>query len=600
MTLIWRLLHWDPPAEVAPERWPTGLRGLTAALRPYWGLFVVSVVAALINHGSTLAAAALSAYVVGAAVTGASFVELAPLGWILLALVLVRVAAEFVESWISHDLAFRLLAVIRHWIYWGVERIAPGGLVRRRSGDIAAAGMQDAERLEIFYAHLLIELIVAVSVPFAATAILLALDPRLPIALVPFLILMATVPVWLMRLANRQGREVRDHVGELQSDVVDGITGLREVVLFGREREWLARLDAAGRTVARAQLRYGLRAGLEVAASNTLAGLGILSVLLLSALAVEARTLDGRLAPVAVTLAVFAVAAVARFIAFLSSYGGQLFGSADRIFGLLNSERAVDDRTADPALVVSHPEVEFDAVSFRYQPTLEPAIRDVSFTIRPGQTVAVVGPSGAGKSTCAYLLMRFWDVESGSIRLGGHDLRQLPAETVREVVGYVPQDPFLFHSSVADNIRVAKPEATDEEVRAAARTARAHDFIERMPQGYETVVGERGARLSGGERQRIAIARALLKDAPILVLDEPTSMLDAFSERELRQAMDESRAGRTVFVIAHRLATIRDADRILVLDSGSVVDVGTHTELLAREGLYARLVRLQREGILAT
>ncbi len=213
--------------------------------------------------------------------------------------------------------------------------------------------------------------------------------------------------------------------------------------------------------------------------------------------------------------------------------------------------------------------------------------------------MAVVGPSGAGKSTCAYLLMRFWDVESGSIRLGGHDLRQLPAETVREVVGYVPQDPFLFHSSVAENIRVAKPEATDEEVRAAARTARAHDFIERMPQGYETVVGERGARLSGGERQRIAIARALLKDAPILVLDEPTSMLDAFSERELRQAMDEARAGRTVFVIAHRLATIRDADLIVVLESGSVAEAGTHAELLERDGLYSRLVSLQREGILA-
>ncbi len=599
MTLIWRLLHWDPPAEVAPERWPTGLRGLTAALRPYWGLFAVSVVAALINHGSTLAAAALSAYVVGAAVTGASFIELAPLGWILMALVLLRVAAEFVESWISHDLAFRLLAVIRHWIYWGVERIAPGGLIRRRSGDIASAGMQDAERLEIFYAHLLIELIVAVSVPFAATAILLALDPRLPIALLPFLILMATVPVWLMRLANRQGREVRDRVGELRSDVVDGITGLREVVLFGREREWLARLDAAGRTVARAQLRHGLRAGLEVAVSNTLAGLGILSVLLVTASAVEAGTLDGRLAPVAVTLAVFAVAAVARFIAFLSSYGGQLFGSADRIFGLLNAERAVDDRAADPTLSVRRPEVVFDAVRFRYQQTLDPAVQDVSFTIQPGQTVAVVGPSGAGKSTCAYLLMRFWDVESGSIRLGGHDLRKLPAETVREMVGYVPQDPFLFHSSVADNIRVAKPEASDEEIRAAARTARAHDFIERMPQGYETVVGERGARLSGGERQRIAIARALLKDAPILVLDEPTSMLDAFSERELRQAMDEARAGRTVFVIAHRLATIRDADLIVVLEAGSVAEAGTHAGLLDRDGLYARLVSLQREGILA-
>jgi ATP-binding cassette, subfamily C, bacterial CydC len=599
MNPIWRLLRWNPPDEVAPESWPTGVRGLTLALRPYWGLFSMSALSALVQHSASLAAGVLAASIVGAAVDGAAWAELRPYAWWLLGVVLLRATFAFIESWLAHDLAFRLLAVLRHWIYWGIERIAPGGLVRRRSGDLTATAMQDAERLELFYAHMLIEVIIAVAIPVAGLILLATLYGPLALALLPFLVLMATVPLWLIGYANRQGREVRARAGELQAEVLDSVHGLREVLLFGRQHEWLDRLDRYGRSLTRAQLRFGVRGGLEIAVTNTLAALGILAVLLVTANAVEGGALAPRLAPVGVTAAAFTVAALIRFVTLVGVNQGQVFGSADRIFAILNAERPVADRGTRAEIPPPAVAVAFENATFRYQPELPPAIEELGFEIPAGRTVAVVGPSGAGKTTCAYLLMRFWDVEGGRVTIDGVDIRELSTETLRNLIGYVPQDPFLFHASVADNIRIAKPDASDDEVRAAARAARADGFIERMPEGYDSMVGERGARLSGGERQRIAIARALLKNPPILVMDEPTSMLDAFSERELREAMERARAGRTVLVIAHRLSTIRTADRIVVLDGGRVAETGTHDELVERGGLYARLVSIQQEGILA-
>jgi ATP-binding cassette subfamily B protein/subfamily B ATP-binding cassette protein MsbA len=236
--------------------------------------------------------------------------------------------------------------------------------------------------------------------------------------------------------------------------------------------------------------------------------------------------------------------------------------------------------------------VVLDDVTFGYRPG-EPVLHGVSLTAEPGETIALVGSSGAGKTTLASMLIRFFDPWSGRVLVDGHDLRDVQLASLRRQVAIVLQEPFLFPMSLADNIAYGRPDATPEEIVAAAKAANAHDFVSALPDGYDTVVGERGATLSGGERQRLAVARALLKDAPILVLDEPTSSLDSDSEALLLEALERLMAGRTTFIIAHRLSTVRNADRVVVLEEGRVVETGRHRQLLARKGRYAHLHRLQ-------
>ena len=263
--------------------------------------------------------------------------------------------------------------------------------------------------------------------------------------------------------------------------------------------------------------------------------------------------------------------------------------------GLLDAQPVVKETTAPVPAPARH-DIVFDHVTFAYDGVPRPALDDVSFAVGEHQRVALVGPSGAGKSTIASLLLRFFDPQQGSIRVGGVDLRTLSLADLRQQVALVAQDTYLFHGTIADNLRIAKPDATDSEIAAAAHAARIDDFIRDLPEGYATAVGERGAQLSGGQRQRVAIARALLKNAPILILDEATSSVDPASERAIQDALDRLLERRTTIVIAHRLSTIQKADRILVLNEGAVVEHGTHDELLSRGGLYWKLSHAQGEA----
>ena len=277
---------------------------------------------------------------------------------------------------------------------------------------------------------------------------------------------------------------------------------------------------------------------------------------------------------------------------------GIVRAAADRVFALSKAPANVVDVAGGPVELASPPEVRFEGVTFRYRPDDPDALRAVTFAIPAGATVALVGASGAGKSTCANLLLRFWDPDEGRVIVGGADSRAIPIDQLRSVVALVPQDVYLFNASVRENIRLGRPDATDEEVALAAERALVGEFLDELPDGLDSAVGERGATLSGGQRQRIAIARALLRDAQVLVMDEAVSNLDTQSEQLLQVAMAEIRQGRTTLLIAHRLSTIRSADRLVVLEGGRVAETGTYAELIDAGGTFARLVAGQQLGLL--
>jgi ABC-type multidrug transport system fused ATPase/permease subunit len=570
---------------------PAGLSGMAVILRHHRRAFVVSCLCGTANQGLQIAATTLGAYLVAGAVAGWDARRLWWITAVVVLLVVLRGLAAWWEAYISHALAFEVLAHVRGWIYRAFVRLAPGRLLDRRSGDLAGRAMADSEGMEMFYAHTLIYLVVAgllTPLPIAALAVLhpaLALTAAVPLGL------LCVAPFVLRRANARHGAVVRERTATMQSEVADTIGGLREIVVFDHTAAHRDRVRESTARLARAHLVQGARAGAEVAISNVLVSIALIAVLITAAVLVDGGQLDVLWLPVAAVLAVGATSPVVTLFN-ATKIWGLTTAAADRVFGLLAEPAATPDTgTSAPRQIGA--DYEIDDVSFRYGDAEAWALRHVSLTLRPGELVALVGHSGAGKSTLAHLLLRFFDPTEGRIRLGGHDLRHLTQHRLWDLVAFVPQDAFLFHDDVHSNVSLGRPDASDLEVAAALAAAQATELVAGLPAGVDTVVGDRGARLSGGERQRLAVARALLRESPVLVLDEPVSQLDTISERGLGEALDRAREGRTVVVVAHRLSTIRTADRIVVLDRGQIVGDGRHLDLLQTCPEYARLVDAQ-------
>ena len=564
------------------------LLGLIALVRSRRGVLGLTILSGILAHTGLLASLGLGAWLVGHAITGATPASLVP-GFVWLGLAaLAAAAARWWQAYISHDLAFALIETLQVGIYDGLERAAPGYVLGRRTGELASVATGDAELMEFFYAHTLADYVAATVVPLAVLVALLLIQPLVALALLPFLPLVASVPYWLARRAAAQGQAVMEQLGEINAQTVEFIQGQRELAICGRARDALTRLMSRTQALAAAQRRYGRRAGLEHAAIDSLTALAVLTVALVGMRLVSNGELDRTLFPLIVVLAGGALLPIVE-VTQTARKLGELKAGAARVLAIFHQRPAVTDRGR--AERPAQASVRFEQVGFAYDAERRGAVlAGIDLTIHPGETVALVGRSGAGKSTCANLLLRFWDVRTGCIRIGGRDLRELPLAVLRKLVAYVPQEVHLFDESIADNIRLGRPDAPMEAVERAARIAQAHEFIAALPQGYATVCGERGARLSGGERQRIAIARALLIDAPVLVLDEASSSLDADNERALQAAMEAIRLDRAILVIAHRLSTIRSADRIVLLEQGRIVEEGRHEALLSRAGAYAALV----------
>ncbi|NNF72026.1 MAG: ATP-binding cassette domain-containing protein, partial [Rhodobacteraceae bacterium] len=421
-------------------------------------------------------------------------------------------------------------------------------------------------------------------------------------ALVLLIVPAVIVPIIVLgRRLRALSRETQDWIAASSGNASETLLSVQTVQAFSHEAVSRSEFgDITEKSFVSSEKRIRLRAIMTVIVIS-LVFAGIVGVLWIGARDVRAGSMTvGEL----VQFVIYAVI-VAGGAAALSEIWGELqraAGATERLTELLRATDTVKDpETAHPLPNPVQGRVRFDAVGFSYPARPEQAaLSDISFTIEPGETVALVGPSGAGKSTIIQLLLRFYDPQSGRICLDDIDIRDMRRSAFRQALALVPQDPVIFAASARENIRFGRPDATDAEVEDAARAAAAQTFLSDLPHGYDTFVGERGIMLSGGQKQRIAIARAILRDAPILLLDEATSALDAESERAVQQAVDHLSQGRTTLVVAHRLATVKKADRILVFDNGRIVAEGTHDALVQQDGLYARLARLQfTEGIAA-
>lgn len=374
---------------------------------------------------------------------------------------------------------------------------------------------------------------------------------------------------------------------------VDSLLNYETVKYFNNEAHEAARYDENLRHLENAKVKATKSLALLNLGQTAIVALGVTAMMWRAAAGVVAGELTiGDL--VLVNTYLLQLSAPLFLLGMMYREVKQSLTNMERLFGLLDERQDVRDAEGAVPLQATRPRVRFENVHFGYDPRRE-ILHGVDFEIPPGGTVAVVGHSGSGKSTLARLLYRFYDIDSGHIRIDGHDLRELTQSSLRGAIAIVPQDTVLFNDSIYYNIRYGRPDATREEVEAAARAAHIHDFIQRLPDGYETPVGERGLKLSGGEKQRVAIARALLKNPAILIFDEATSALDSKSEKAIQTALDRIQEGRTTLVIAHRLSTVMDADQILVLDAGQVIEKGTHRELLEAGGTYAQMWTLQQQ-----
>jgi ABC-type multidrug transport system fused ATPase/permease subunit len=529
-----------------------------------------------------------------------SWPALLPYLAIAVCLIAIRSVATAVEGSVMAGASVRITTDLRLGLVRSILRLGPGWVARERSGELEAVMVDGVEKLDAYFRLFLAKVIVASLTAVAVIAVVIAIDPVVGTVVAIFAVAVVLVPPVEYRVLGRRMRFWSESYRPLSAEFVDDLQGMATLKTFGVARRRGQELFDRSADVRDSAIQLIGASGVFSGAMMLAAGAGVAAALSIGAI----RLANGELSTEELFLILLLVGECflpAREIHDAMHLAVWGMSKVDRAFGVLNARTGLDRTTvadtSDGGVATGlGSAMRFDGVTFRYRADAQPALDDVSFAVARGETLAIVGASGAGKTTIASLLLRFYDPDDGRVLVDERDVRATQPDRVRERIALVPQDAFLFHASVRDNLLLASPGADDDRLWEAVRSANAERFIRGLPEGLNTVVGERGLRLSGGERQRIAIARALLKDAPILILDEATSNVDVAAEAEIQASLDRLREGRTTLVIAHRLSTVRDADRIIVLDHGRVAEEGRHDELLRFEGRYARLVAAQRSA----
>lgn len=498
---------------------------------------------------------------------------------------------QFGTDYISHHAAWNILKEIRQFLYDHLQRLSLRYYQDKQTGDLMSRVIDDTRNFEQLLAHAIPTVVVNALMIVGVSAILFVLDAGLALYTlipIPFLIFMV---LRFSRLSRPLFRKAQDRVGELNATLQDNFSGMKEIQAFAKEhyesRRMGHRIAEQTRSILQAlRLSNAFSPSIEFVSS-----LGTVIVIAVGGgLALQRQLPLEDLVAFLLYLGSFyqPITALGRINEGLQ----QALASAERVLDIINARSEIQDAPGAYELGAVSGKLEFSQVTFHYIEGI-PVLRNIAFTVNPGETLALVGPTGVGKTTIANLIPRFYDPIAGEILVDGVDIRRVTQSSLRKHISIVSQDVFLFNGSVRENILYGKHDATDAEVVRASQLANAHEFIVELAEGYETPVGERGVKLSGGQKQRISIARAMLRDTPILVLDEATSAVDTHTETLIQEALAKLKANRTTVVIAHRLSTIQEADQIVVMQEGEIVEQGKHAELLRRGGLYSKLSKSQ-------
>ena len=574
-------------------RSPKPLTALLPRLRPYRGRLTVCGVCLVIAAAVGLAFPQVVRKLLDAAFQQHDRRLLDRIALGLVAAFALQGVMNFIQVYLLTGTAERVVAKLREDVFAHLIRLSPGFYTERRTGELTSRLSADLAVLQTLMGTWISELSRQTLFLIGGVALLTLTHPRLTTTTLAVVPVVVSTAFFFGRRLRRASTGLQDRIAEAMGMADESFSQIRTVQSFVREAEETRRYQSLLSDVVVAALSRARMRAMLFGIVGFVAFGGVVAVLWQGGILV----LEGQLTPGAlVSFLLYAITVAAAVGSLASLFGSyqEAIGAAQRVFELLDMRPTV----AEPAHAAALPRpvrgaVALESVSFRYAPELTDALSDVSFTIKPGEVVALVGPSGAGKTTVASLIPRFWDVTSGRITLDGVDIRALSFEDLRGTIGLVPQEPALFSGTVHENIAYARPDASVADVNAAAAAAHAVEFIERLPHGMDTRVGERGVKLSGGQRQRIALARVFLKDPVVVLLDEATSSLDNESERLVEEAMEELLRGRTTLIIAHRLRTVRRADRVLVIEHGRIVQEGTHDVLVSSEGVYGTLYRAE-------
>ena len=533
--------------------------------------FIISIIYGIFNSVFALLTVLTGAYIASAALFKMSTEKILYLFIPLIIFIIGKGLFAFLEMYECHLVSYGVIEKIRNLLYDSISKTAPQSTGKKRSGSITSVFVEDVEATEVFYAHTAGSYIIAFVCTVLYLTALSFLSFKISAAVFAACILVAAVPYFFNPITKKIGEEIRDGLAEVNAEAVDTVQGLREILIFGKEKKYIEKVTADTLRLNKKEIRDGRFKGLHSLVINLITSAVLISTILLAHSEVIAGSLKPEMVSVVIIFSLFAFVPIMS----VSVTAGAMNisnGAAKRILDILEEEPAVKDRV--PYIPQNKSSVkgniEFKDVKFSYEKGTE-VLHGVNFTVKAGESVALTGESGAGKSTIANLLMRFYEPDSGAIYIDGKNIKDIHQNSLRDIIAYVPQDVYLFNKTIKENISLACPDASDEEIKQAAKVAMADGFIKRLEQGYDTNVGERGVQLSGGEKQRIAIARAVLKNSSILLMDEAVSNLDSESEALFRQALNNIRKNKTIITIAHRPSTIKEADRVVKIENGKIV-----------------------------